>query len=46
MQPAKDPSSFLARHKRGKLDELRGVTDSISGVHHGENYDCVILLRS
>ncbi|KAJ5951126.1 uncharacterized protein N7479_009539 [Penicillium vulpinum] len=44
--PAKDPTSFLAKHEQGLLDELRGMTNIKSGGHHGEDFDRLILPRS
>lgn len=46
MPPAKDPTSFLAKYEQGLLDELRGITSTLSGGHRGEDYDRLILPRS
>ncbi|KAJ5926541.1 hypothetical protein N7516_008314 [Penicillium verrucosum] len=46
MPPAKHPMSFLAKYEQGLLDELRGITSTISGGHRGEDYDRLILPKS
>ncbi|OQE16550.1 hypothetical protein PENFLA_c027G06212 [Penicillium flavigenum] len=46
MPPAKDPTSLLAKHEQGLLDELRGMTRIISGGHRGEDFDQLVLPRS
>lgn len=46
MPPAKDPTCFLAKYEQGLLDELRGITSTLSGGHRGEDYDRLILPRS
>ncbi|KAJ5285848.1 hypothetical protein N7524_001154 [Penicillium chrysogenum] len=46
MPSAKDPTSLLAKHEQGLLDELRGMTMTISGGHRGEDFDRLVLPRS
>ncbi|KAJ5383076.1 Acyl-CoA dehydrogenase/oxidase [Penicillium concentricum] len=46
MPPAKDPSSFLAKHEQGLLDELHRMAKGISGGHRGEDFNRLILPRS
>ncbi|KAF4770683.1 hypothetical protein HAV15_013028 [Penicillium sp. str.  len=46
MPPAKDPTCFLAKYEQGLLDELRGITSTLSGGHRGEDYNRLILPRS
>ncbi|CAI7610691.1 unnamed protein product [Penicillium glandicola] len=46
MLPAKEPTSRLAKHEQGLFDELRAMTNTISGGHRGEDFDRLILPRS
>jgi hypothetical protein len=46
MPPANDPTSLLAKHEQGLLDELRGMTRIISGGHRGKDFDWLVLPRS
>jgi hypothetical protein len=46
MPPAKDPTSPLAKHEQGLLDELRGMTRVISGGRRGDDFDRLVLQRS
>ncbi|KAJ5436751.1 Acyl-CoA dehydrogenase/oxidase [Penicillium cf. griseofulvum] len=46
MPPAKDPTSYIAQHEQGLLDELHRMTKTISGGHRGEDFNRLILPRS
>ncbi|KAJ5158873.1 Acyl-CoA dehydrogenase/oxidase [Penicillium coprophilum] len=46
MPPPKNPTSYLAKHEQGLLDELRRMSKSNSGGHRGEEFDRLILPRS
>ncbi|OQE37980.1 hypothetical protein PENCOP_c009G08686 [Penicillium coprophilum] len=46
MPPPKNPTSYLAKHEQGLLDELRRMTKANSGGHRGEDFDRLILPRS
>jgi hypothetical protein len=46
MPPAKDPTSYIAQHEQGLLDELHRMTKNISGGHRGEEFNRLILPRS